>query len=63
MLHDFRYVYRSEYLPFKKELEKLINAVQDEVRNEFTFSFTYIGSTRRRMITEDFTVSYSGNGN
>lgn len=53
MLHDFQFVPRSEYLPVKKELEKLINAVQDEVREHFTFSFTYVGSTHRKLITAD----------
>lgn len=53
MLHDFCYVPRSEYLPVKKELIELINVVQDEVRDYFTFSFTFIGSTHRKMITKD----------
>lgn len=54
MKHDFQYVPRSAYLPIKKELEKLINLVQNELRNEyFTFSFTYVGSTHRKMITQD----------
>lgn len=53
MQHDFEYVPRKEYLPVKKELELLINDVQDEVREYFTFSFTYIGSTNRKMITRE----------
>ena len=54
MKHDFQYVPRCEYLPIRKELEKLINLVQDELRDGyFTFSFTYIGSTHRKMITRD----------
>lgn len=54
MKHDFQYVPRSEYLPIKKELEELINLVQDELRDDyFTFSFTYVGSTHRKMITRD----------
>lgn len=54
MKHDFQYVPRCEYLPIRMELEKLINLVQDELRDDyFTFSFTYIGSTHRRMITQD----------
>ena len=41
MMHNFQYVPRSEYMPVKKELEKLINAVQNELRDDyFTFSFT-----------------------
>lgn len=53
MKHDFEYVPRSEYMPVKKELEELINDVQDCLRDRFTFSFTYIGSTKRRLITRD----------
>lgn len=54
MKHDFQYVHRCEYLPIKKELEELINLVQDELRDDyFTFSFTYVGSTHRKMITRD----------
>lgn len=52
-MHNFQYVPRSEYLPVKKELEKLINEVQDEVREHFTFSFTYVGSTHRKLITSE----------
>ena len=41
-------------MPVKKELEKLINAVQNELRDDyFTFSFTYVGSTHRKLITQD----------
>ena len=54
MKHDFQYVPRCKYLPIRMKLEKLINSVQNELRNDyFTFSFTYIGSTHRRMITQD----------
>lgn len=54
MMHNFQYVPRSEYMPVKKELEKLINEVQNELRDDyFTFSFTYVGSTRRKLITQD----------
>lgn len=53
MSYNFKYVPRSKYLPVKKELERLINAVQNEVREYFTFSFTYVGSTHRKLITED----------
>lgn len=50
MKHNFQYVPRHDYLPIKKELEQLIHAVQDELRNDyFTFSFTYVGSTHRKL--------------
>ena len=53
MLHDFRFVPRSEYLPVRMELEELIHLVQDEVREFFTFSFTYVGSASGKLITRD----------
>lgn len=54
MMHNFEYVPSAEYMPVKKELEKLINAVQNELRDDyFTFSFTYVGSTHRKLITQD----------
>ena len=53
-MHNFQYVPRCDYMPVKKELEQLINAVQNELRNDyFTFSFTYVGSTHRKLITQD----------
>ena len=54
MEHDFCYVTKAEYGPVKAELEELIHCVQDYIRDDyFTFSFTYVGSTHRRMITRD----------
>lgn len=47
----FEYVPKSEYLPVKKDLIELINLVQDEVRDYFTFRFDFIGSASRNMIT------------
>lgn len=52
-MSDFEYVTRKEYLPVKKELIELINLVQDEVRDYFTFRFDFIGSASRNMITRD----------
>lgn len=53
MQHDYQYVPRKEWLPVRRELEELINDVQNEVREEFTFSFTYVGSCSRNMVTRD----------
>lgn len=52
-MHDFRYVPRSEFKPLKKDIIALINEVQDEVRENFTFQYHFIGSTKRNMITRD----------
>lgn len=53
MSYDFRYVTRKEAVEVKKVLISLINDVQDEVRDNFTFSYHFIGSSARNMITED----------
>lgn len=40
-------------MPVKKELIKIINQVQDELREQFTFDYKFIGSSSRNMITYD----------
>lgn len=52
-MNNFEYVTKKEWLPVKKELIELINLVQNEVRDDFTFSFDFIGSASRNMITRD----------
>ena len=46
-MYNFEYVSPQKYKPVKKELIKLINLVQDEVREYFTFDFRFIGSSSR----------------
>ncbi len=53
MQHDFRYVPKNEAKEVKKELLEIIHKVQDIVRNDFTFSYWFIGSSARNMITYD----------
>ena len=48
---NFEYVPKEEYQPVKEDLETLIHEVQDLVRNYFTFSYEFIGSSSRNMIT------------
>lgn len=59
-MSDFKYVTKKEYQPVKKGLIELINLVQDEVREYFTFRYDFIGSASRNMITrdEDSNVGY-----
>ena len=52
-MSNFKYVTKSEYQPVKNELIELINLVQDEVRECFTFRYDFIGSASRNMITRD----------
>ena len=52
-MNHFEYVSKSKYMPVKKELIKIINQVQDELREQFTFDYKFIGSYSRNMITYD----------
>lgn len=56
-MYHFQYVSRKEAALYKKELIELINEVQDEARDKFTFQFTFIGSSKRNMITYDPTTN------
>ena len=50
-MHDFRYVTKKQAQPIKDELYQILYMVQDLVRDNFTFSFTPIGSSSHNMIT------------
>ena len=52
-MNHFEYVSKSKYMPVKKELIKIINQVQDELREQFTFDYKFIGSSSRNIITYD----------
>lgn len=52
-MHDFRYVTKKQAQPIKYELYQILYMVQDLVRDNFTFSFTPIGSSSHNMITYD----------
>lgn len=50
---DFRYVTKSEASDAKRDVIDIIREVQDIVRDDFTFQYTFIGSCARNMITYD----------
>jgi len=56
----FRWVTKKEYAPAKRDVIELINLVQDEIRDKFTFQFHFIGSVERNMVTmdEDSNIGY-----
>lgn len=56
-MKHYEYVRKSEYMPVKKELIELINLVQDDLRDKFTFRFDFIGSSSRDMITCDYSTN------
>ncbi len=57
IMYHFEYVSRKNWRPVREELEKLIHFVQDEVRDNFTFSYRFVGSAARNMITCDKTTN------
>ena len=52
-MSEYEYVNRSEYAPVRKELEQVINRLQDEMRKSYglTFQFRLVGSGKRHLIT------------
>ena len=52
-MHQFEYVDKVEWNPVKKELLEIIQRLQDEVSDDFTFQFRFVGSSDRNMITRD----------
>lgn len=52
-MHDFQYVTKKETKPVKEELIAIVHEVQDLVRDDFTFKYTFIGSSSRNMISYD----------
>ena len=56
-MYHFEYVSKKEAAPYKAELIEILHQVQDYVRDDFTFPFTFIGSSSRNMITYDPTTN------
>lgn len=54
-MYHYEYVSRKEAAPCRRELIEIIKKVQNEVREDFTFQFTFVGSSKRErnMITCD----------
>ena len=53
VMHDFEYVPNEEWKPVRDELFEIIHRLQDKVRDEFTFQYHFVGSSKRKMITRD----------
>lgn len=52
-MHDFEYVPKEEWKPIRDELFEIIHRLQNEVRDDFTFQYHFVGSSKRKMITRD----------
>ena len=53
-MYNFEYVEKSTWAPVKENIESILHEVQNLVRHKFTFSYTFIGSASRNMVTCDF---------
>ena len=53
IMHDFEYVPKEEWKPIRDELFEIIHRLQNEVRDDFTFQYHFVGSSKRNMITRD----------
>lgn len=52
-MNHYKYVTKKEAKAKKKEIIQLINLVQKEVHNDFTFHYEFVGSAKRNMVTYD----------
>lgn len=52
-MYNFSYATKNELKPFKREIIELIHLVQNELRNDFTFQYEFIGSEKRNIVTYD----------
>lgn len=52
-MHDFEYVPIEEWKPVKDKLIEIIHRLQNEVRDNFTFQYHFVGSSKWKMITRD----------
>lgn len=52
-MYHFKYVTKAEARKVREKLENLVHEVQDEVRDNFTLQYYFIGSSARNMITYD----------
>lgn len=52
-MYNFQYATTKQLSSSKKDIIKIINSVQNEVRQYFTFQFYFVGSVERNMVTYD----------
>ena len=56
-MYHYEYVSKREAAPYKKEILDIIHEVQNILRDKFTFSYYFIGSSSRNMITCDYNTN------
>lgn len=50
---NFEYVPKEEWKPIRDGLIEIIHRLQDEVRDDFTFQYHFVGSSSHNMITRN----------
>ena len=52
-MKNFQYVDPKQLSSAKNDLIQIIHSVQDQIRQDFTFQFYFVGSVERNMVTYD----------
>ena len=52
-MKNFQYVTKKQLTSAKNDLIQIIHSVQNQVRQDFTFQFYFVGSIKRNMVTYD----------
>lgn len=52
-MKKYEYVYKKEWKPIKKEIMELLYELQNEVRKDTTFQFSFVGSVKYNIITRE----------
>ncbi|RKI87886.1 hypothetical protein D7V94_20200 [Parablautia intestinalis] len=52
-MNNFQYVTAEQLSSIKNDLIQIIHSVQNQVRQDFTFQFYFVGSVERNMVTHD----------
>jgi len=56
-LMPYEFVSKSEYTPVRNQLENIIKEIQNDMKPEYTFQFSLIGSGRKKLITREVGTS------
>ena len=53
-MYHYEYVSKRDAKPYRDEFLDIIHEIQNLLRDKFTFSYKFVGSSSRNMITCDF---------
>lgn len=52
-MKNYEYVSKKEWKPIKKDVIEILYELQDEVRKQTTFQFSFVGSVKYNLITRE----------